>query len=158
MQLISYERKLPKRVIRFWVYYTSLVFTIILLCTLTFIILSFALNWNKYISYSFLTILFFTSVSFPIELLHVKKIKYSIFSYNYSEKIIEIEYGWWFFKSYKIIPISNIYSSDIYQGPILKKFNLYNLKLITMANTHEIEGLDLQDAKKIQDKLQNIER
>lgn len=158
MQLISYKRKLPKRVIRFWVYYTSLVFTIIFLCTLIFIILSFSLNWNKYISYSFLIILFFTAVSFPIELLHVKKIKHSIFSYNYSEKIVEIEYGWWVFKSYKIIPISNIYSSDIYQGPILKKFNLYNLKLITMANTHEIEGLGLQEAKNIQEKLETIER
>lgn len=51
-----------------------------------------------------------------------------------------------------------IYIQAIFIRAILKKFNLYNLKLITMANTHEIEGLGLQEAKNIQEKLETIER
>lgn len=158
MQLISQKRKLPKKVIDFWVYYLFLIFTIIILLAIVCISLALILNWNKYILYSFVVILAINILTLPIELIHVKKIKYFLFSYSYTEKLVEIEYGWWFFKSYKSIPISKIYAINIYQGPILKKFNLYNISLVTMANTHDIEGLELQEAKKIQEKLKSIER
>lgn len=154
--LITNPKKLSEKVISFWTLHTLITYMISLLIGLSIIFLSNYFNWKSYLKISFVIIFAIILVSFAIEIFYVRYIKYNIFKYYYNDNLVKIEYGFFVFKTYRVIPTNKIYSVDIYQGPLLKKYNIYNVKLITMANTHEIEGIELNKAEEIQKKLNSI--
>lgn len=154
--IISDSKKLPKRVVYFWTLHSFITHIIALIINVFIISLSFYLSWNKYVTVLLTVVLFIIIFTFCIEIIYLRYIKYNFFRYCCHKNLIEIEYGVYLFKTYRVIPTTKIYSLDIYQGPLLKKYDLYNIKLVTMANTHEIEGLELNEAKNIQKKLNSI--
>lgn len=55
-----------------------------------------------------------------------------------------------------LIPIKRVQHVRTRQGPILRFFNLANIKISTAATTHRIPSLDLETADKLRDKISKL--
>lgn len=54
---------------------------------------------------------------------------------------------------YEVVPMAKIQSVTINQGPILRKYGLYEVRIGTMGTGHEIPGLTEQDAHILRDQI-----
>ena len=142
--------------ISFWIFHSLIVYITVLLINISVIFLSIHFNWPIYLKLASVVVFIIIIIILPIEIVYLRYVKHKLFNYVYDNKLVKIEYGGILFKKYIVIPTAKIYSIDIYQGPLLKKYDLYNINLITMANTHEIEGIELDEAKNIQKNLNSI--
>ncbi|NCU18034.1 PH domain-containing protein [Pallidibacillus pasinlerensis] len=55
--------------------------------------------------------------------------------------------------THQVVPMTKVQSVELYQGPILRKYKLFSIKIGTMGTSHEIPGLTEQEAKEIRDTI-----
>lgn len=79
-------------------------------------------------------------------------IGYERYGYRISEKSVEIISGILFIEK-KIVPIRRIQQVSLEQGPIIRKFNLATVTLITSGGNLDIEYLPLDVANEISENL-----
>ena len=80
------------------------------------------------------------------------KISYSRWGYLIDEEKVVIRHGlFWIEKT--IIPIIRIQNVTMDQGPIMRKYDLFNVEMSLASGSFEIEGLSRETAESISQKL-----
>ncbi|WP_186364939.1 PH domain-containing protein [Staphylococcus hominis] len=158
------ENRLSKKVIKLWLVSNLLTYTSLISLVIILIIISKLQSWTGWFFSILPFIVIVLIILSIIEFVFIIKFKYYLFSFELGDDFIRIEKGGWLFKKFIIVPIRDIYFIDIYQGPLLKKFDLCALNLNTIAHKHEIVGIDsnyakfLKDQMEINDKFKNKEK
>ena len=57
-----------------------------------------------------------------------------------------------------IIPFIRVQNTDTKQGPILRAFRLASVTVSTAAGSHEIPGLDMEEAENVRDSAAEFAR
>ncbi len=84
-------------------------------------------------------------------------LKYHFYKYSYDKKKIFIQFGV-IFRHKIVVPICQIQDLHIYQGPIMTIFKLGGVIISTAGSNYLINGLNLDDAKKMIEELEgNLE-
>lgn len=79
-------------------------------------------------------------------------LQYRNWSYEVNEEYLQLSFGI-FTKEWVTVPMTKIQSVTTIQGPIMKKFNLYTIKVETIGSSHQIPGLELETALVIRENI-----
>lgn len=83
--------------------------------------------------------------------------EYRSFSFDVFEEEIEIQSGIWF-RSNVLVPMNRVQHVEVGSGPIMRKYNLASLKVVTAAKEHEIKGLYNEDAETLKIKIGELSK
>ncbi|PCF84090.1 PH domain-containing protein [Staphylococcus intermedius] len=133
--------KLSKNVVKLWVVSHFITHSITLISTFLLLFLSIHYEWYEIVKIIFIIIIFLVLISFFAELLFILKFKYDLFRFSISGDFLQIKKGGILYNQHIVVYIKDIYFFDIYQNPLMKKYDLYTLKFKTVAYTHEIAGI-----------------
>lgn len=75
---------------------------------------------------------------------------YRSWSYQYDHEYLQLHYGI-FTKEWITVPMTKIQAVSTVQGPLMKRFNVYSLKVETMGSSHTIPALDKDVAMEIRE-------
>lgn len=117
-------------------------------------ILTYFLEWPKYIYYIVGLIVVI------IALLYIwlfPNIRWKIWRYEVREQEIEIQSGL-FVVTRTLIPMVRVQHVDTAQGPILKKYNLANISISTAATVHTIPFLESEEADVLRARISILAR
>ncbi|MGG4393440.1 PH domain-containing protein [Paenibacillus thiaminolyticus] len=82
---------------------------------------------------------------------------YRYFSYDVREEEVEIHSGI-FFRKYVLVPMTRVQHVEKASGPVLRKFDLAQISIVTAATTHEIQGLKAEDAEGLKQRIAVLAR
>ena len=88
------------------------------------------------------------AISAILNLWIIPKIKYMRFRYELFDEELEIQSGM-IFISNVLIPMVRVQHVEVGSGPLMRKFDLASVSIVTAATTHEISGLKQADAEKL---------
>lgn len=98
---------------------------------------------------------FFIGVIYNLTLLiKVSELSYESWRFKIENNIVITQRGV-FFKKIDYIPISRIQHVSTNQGPIMKKYGLYELVMVTAGGTHSIPCIEEKQAKSLQELIAN---
>jgi len=80
------------------------------------------------------------------------KLEYMQWGYKVEEDRVVIRHGIFFIKE-SVIPVIRIQSITVSQGPINRRFGLFNVEIALASGTFEIEGLTRETADTISENL-----
>lgn len=78
----------------------------------------------------------------------VPEVKYRRFRYELFEEELEIESGI-IFISNVLVPMVRVQHVELGSGPLMRKFELASISVVTAATTHKISGLKRDDAEQL---------
>ena len=114
--------------------------------------IDFYFQWAEWIGWVLLAILGISFVGavwgYGIEPVLLQK----SWRYDVSSAFIQLKHGIWFV-THQVIPMTKVQSVELNQGPILRKFGLYSIKIGTMGTKHKIPGLPEGEAKQLRDTI-----
>lgn len=84
-------------------------------------------------------------------------IRYARWRYEVTSDYLEISRGIIWRKRF-MIPFIRVQNTDTKQGPILRMFGLASVTVSTAAGSHEIPGLDVEEADVLRDKAAELAR
>lgn len=96
-------------------------------------------------------------VALVVFLLVLPSIRYARWSYSMTSDFLDIAKGIIWKKRY-IIPFIRVQNTDTKQGPILRAFKLASVTVSTAAGSHEIPGLDIEEAEAVRDSAAEFAR
>lgn len=112
----------------------------------------FYFDWKATIILFILALLFlFTLVLFIASILLIPY-RYAFHRYEITEEDLALQKGY-FFRSTTYVPLNRIQHIETNQGPFLRKENLMELTIHTAATSHQLSGLDANEAKRIRQQL-----
>jgi len=85
-------------------------------------------------------------LSFVIFTYIMPSYEYRSFSFEVFDEELEIQSGIWF-RSNVLIPMNRVQHVEVGSGPIMRKYKLASLKVVTAAKQHEISGLHQSNAE-----------
>ncbi|MFF2483264.1 PH domain-containing protein [Paenibacillus sp. NPDC058071] len=74
--------------------------------------------------------------------------KYRFFRYELFEEELEVQSGFLFLKNV-LVPMVRVQHVELESGPLMRKFDLASVKVVTAATTHTISGLKQPDAQRL---------
>lgn len=72
-------------------------------------------------------------------------VKYARFRYELFEEELEIQSGIIFITNV-LVPMSRVQHVEVESGPLMRRYNLASVSVVTAATTHTIQGLTSDDA------------
>lgn len=93
-------------------------------------------GWVKYPGWIAFVLLLVTGVWY---IFLSPALTYRYFSYDVREEEVEIHSGI-FFRKYVLVPMTRVQHVEKASGPVLRKFDLAQISIVTAATTHEIRG------------------
>lgn len=96
-------------------------------------------------------------VSLVVFILVLPPIRYARWRYAMSSDFLDIAKGIVWKKRY-IIPFIRVQNTDTKQGPVLRAFKLASVTISTAAGSHEIPGLDMEEAEAVRDSAAEFAR
>ncbi|MEJ8306185.1 PH domain-containing protein [Saccharibacillus sacchari] len=87
----------------------------------------------------------------------VPVIRYNRFGFAIFEEEVEIRKGL-FFITETLIPMTKVQHVKLESGPILRKYGLAELKVVTAATTHSIAGLKAEEAESLKRTIGELAR
>lgn len=82
----------------------------------------------------------------------IPKAKYARFRYELFEEELEIQSGL-IFISNVLIPMARVQHVELESGPLMRKYNLAGVSVVTAATTHKISGLKLEEAQQLKQRI-----
>ncbi|MDQ0115635.1 PH domain-containing protein [Paenibacillus harenae] len=82
----------------------------------------------------------------------IPKAKYARFQYELFEDELEIQSGL-IFISNVLVPMVRVQHVELESGPLMRKFNLAGVSVVTAATTHKISGLKLEEAQQLKQRI-----
>lgn len=78
--------------------------------------------------------------------------EYRSFSFEVFDEELEIQSGIWF-RSNVLVPMNRVQHVELGSGPVMRKYNLASIKVVTAAKEHEISGLHRTDAEALKQQI-----
>ncbi|MCU6712519.1 PH domain-containing protein [Paenibacillus sp. J5C_2022] len=122
---------------------------IFLLLIIGYLIAALLLDWTLIPVWICLPLL---AVSLIVFTWIVPKVKYARFRYELFEEELEIESGI-IFISNVLVPMVRVQHVELGSGPLMRKYGLASVKVVTAATTHEISGLKREDAEALKRRI-----
>ncbi len=94
---------------------------------------------------------------FAFAVFRVPVILYRRFGFAVFEEEIEIRKGL-FIITETLIPMTKVQHVELEHGPILRKYGLAELKIVTAATTHSIAGLKAEEAEQLKSSIGELAR
>lgn len=110
---------------------------------LTYLGLALAFDWTLLPVWICLGLL---AISLVVFTWIVPKVKYARFRFELFEEELEIESGI-IFISNVLVPMVRVQHVELGSGPLMRKFDLASVSVVTAATTHKISGLKRDDAE-----------
>lgn len=118
---------------------------IFLVLIMTYLGLALAFDWTLLPVWICLGLL---AVSLLVFTWIVPKVKYERFRFELFEEELEIESGI-IFISNVLVPMVRVQHVELESGPLMRKFELASVSVVTAATTHKISGLKRDDAERL---------
>ena len=81
----------------------------------------------------------------------VPSFTYKQFGFKVSEEELELRSGW-IWLSDTLVPMTRVQHVELERGPLLRKYGLAKVKVVTAATTHVIQALKLEDAEELKNR------
>lgn len=133
---------------------------IALICLLTFVpvlLLRLAMPEEEWLGVVALVLGIVFVALFVAFLFILPPIRYMRWRYELTDEFLVISKGIFWRKHY-VIPFVRVQNTDTRQGPILRAFKLASVTVSTAAGSHEIPGLDFQNAEAMRDHAAELAR
>ncbi|MFP7171695.1 PH domain-containing protein [Terribacillus sp. 7520-G] len=150
------SKKISPYAIKYWRLVDIIVYSVVFCILGVLYLLKTTYNWPNWWDTVFLLGTILLVLSFIIEFFYIPKFKQRTWRYEVNENSIQLKYGRFLKKSYKIIPMNKVYYVNTYQHPLLKRYNLSTLKIGTIAYVHEIPALPEQEAQHIRQLISDL--
>lgn len=82
----------------------------------------------------------------------IPRVKYARFRYELFQEELEIQSGL-IFISNVLVPMVRVQHVEMESGPLLRKFGLASVSVVTAATTHKISGLDREVAEQLKQRI-----
>ncbi|WP_237100240.1 PH domain-containing protein [Paenibacillus azoreducens] len=82
-------------------------------------------------------------------------ISYRMFGFRVSEEELEIRSGWIWYTDI-IVPMTRVQHVELERGPLLRKYNLAQVKVVTAATSHIIKALPLHEAEDLKRQIGDL--
>ncbi len=143
-------KKLDKKIQKLWIIYGLIYFV---LGTIGMTVLNiFSIGEKYFIAVIVLDVIYLLLSIFLCFVLPI--LNYKMYSYSYDEKRIVIHHGV-IFRSRIVVPVCQIQDLHLQQGPMMLLMKLGGVTISTAGSNYTINGLSLEDAKKMVDDLEN---
>lgn len=116
------------------------------------IALSIYFNWFQWITIVCYVLLVIAVVYSFLELAFFSKFTVQNWRYHVDKEYIRLKKGK-LFLSYQVIPMSKVQFVETTQGPLLRKYQLYQLAIGTMGSEHTIPGLPEEVALALREEI-----
>ncbi|RJX38645.1 hypothetical protein D3P09_13915 [Paenibacillus pinisoli] len=87
----------------------------------------------------------------------IPSVKYARFRYELFEEELEIEKGL-IFLSNVLVPMVRVQHVEIGSGPLMRKYGLASVSVVTAATTHQIVGLKREEAESLKRRIGQLAR
>ncbi|MDQ6422839.1 PH domain-containing protein [Paenibacillus sp. LHD-117] len=122
---------------------------IFLVLILTYLGLAIAFDWTLLPVWICLGLL---ALSLLVFTWIVPKVKYARFRFELFEEELEIESGI-IFVSNVLVPMVRVQHVELGSGPLMRKFQLAAVSVVTAATTHKISGLKRDEAEQLKRRI-----
>lgn len=82
-------------------------------------------------------------------------ISYRIFAYQVREDELEVHSGW-IVRTETLVPMTRVQHVELERGPLLRKYNLAQVKVVTAATSHLIHALKLEEAQQLKEQIGHL--
>ena len=82
----------------------------------------------------------------------VPSFTYKQFGFKVSEEELELRSGW-IWLSDTLVPMTRVQHVELERGPLLRKYGLAKVKVVTAATTHVIQALKLEEAEELKKQI-----
>lgn len=83
------------------------------------------------------------------------QISYRIFAYQVREDELEVHSGW-IVRTETLVPMTRVQHVELERGPLLRKYNLAQVKVVTAATSHLIHALKLEEAQQLKEQIGHL--
>lgn len=143
------SQKISPDAIKYWKIVNIMIYTTIFCLMGIFYLVKGLYGWPNWWNPVLLILIVIFIISFVIEYFYIPKYKQRTWRYEINENSIQLKYGRFLKKSYKVIPMNKVYYVNTHQHLLLKKYNLSTVQIGTIAYIHEIPALPEEEAKNI---------
>ncbi|OME71572.1 hypothetical protein BK120_33170 [Paenibacillus sp. FSL A5-0031] len=92
------------------------------------------------------------AISFIMFTWVIPEMKYTRFSYELFDDELEIQSGL-IFLSNVLVPMVRVQHVELESGPLMRKYDLASVSIVTAATTHRISGLKQSEAEQLKRKI-----
>ncbi|WP_106768677.1 PH domain-containing protein [Paenibacillus faecalis] len=79
-------------------------------------------------------------------------LSYRMFGFKVTEEELELRSGW-LWLSDTIVPMTRVQHVELERGPLLRRFGLAEVKVVTAAKTHVIKALESNEAEELKKQI-----
>ncbi|MGF7029251.1 membrane protein YdbS with pleckstrin-like domain [Paenibacillus mucilaginosus] len=97
------------------------------------------------------------ALSFVLFVCFVPEAEVRWFSFDIREEELEFQSGALFISSV-LVPMVRVQHVEMGSGPLMRKYDLAEVKIVTAATTHKISGLKREDAERIKQRISRLAR
>jgi membrane protein YdbS with pleckstrin-like domain len=90
--------------------------------------------------------------SFVLFIWIIPQMKYTRFQYELFEEELEIQSGL-IFLSNVLVPMVRVQHVELESGPLMRKYDLASVSVVTAATTHKISGLKQSEAQQLKQQI-----
>ncbi|MUG67178.1 PH domain-containing protein [Paenibacillus campinasensis] len=83
---------------------------------------------------------------------YIPSFTYKHFGFMVTDEQLELRSGW-LWLSDTLVPMTRIQHVELESGPLLRKYGLAKIKVVTAATTHVIEALKLEEAEALKKRI-----
>ncbi|NGZ74624.1 PH domain-containing protein [Saccharibacillus alkalitolerans] len=132
-------------------------YAIPLLAAAALTVLGALLNWNWLPIWAGGAVTLGFALLFAFAVFRVPILIYNRFGFVVYEEEVEIRKGL-FFITETLVPMTKVQHVELESGPILRKYDLAELKIVTAATTHSIAGLKSSEAESLKRTIGELAR
>jgi len=113
--------------------------------------LDYYFSWREWIGWILIIVTALAIIDMTFSPLKMK-LRYKHWRFGISEELLQLKSGA-INEKHQLIPMVRIQSVTIHQGPILRRYNLYNIKVNTITTEHTIPALYETDAMELRNQI-----
>lgn len=112
---------------------------------------SFALGWDWTLVPGWIALFIFI-ITFLLFTWVIPQLKYKRFQYELFDDELEIQSGY-VFMSNVLVPMVRVQHVELESGPLMRKYDLASVSIVTAATTHRISGLKQREAQQLKRRI-----
>ena len=109
-------------------------------------------DWKKWITYLLIVLIGLTVITAIYTIFLGPYYKYKTWRYEIDEEYVQIKRGL-FIEEHTVIPMTKVEYVSTHQGPLLRKYQLYDVEIGTTTTNHTIPAIPEEQAKVLRDQI-----
>ena len=152
MQIQEPKQRISKESIRVWRLSNILEEATILIVLGGLWYLSELYDWKQWITYLLIVLIGLTIITAIYTIILGPYYKYKTWRYGIDEEYVQIKRGY-FIEEYTVIPMTKVEYVSTHQGPLLRKYQLYDVEIGTTTTNHTIPAIPAEQAMALREQI-----